>query len=202
MKRLKPLINVVPLGAIALLIGAMIWQQAQRQQSVRLDYDNPIPSPSTHLSPELGQSKTAEVIDVHDGDTIKVSLNGRQERIRFCGINAPELAQPGGTASRDHLRALITAADNRVMFMETDKDRYGRTVAEVFLPASQPGDEETFLNYEQVKSGDAYVYTQYVKSCPNGWALPQGEAEAKQARAGVWADSQATKPWDYRRANR
>lgn len=94
MKRLKPLINFLPLGAIALLVGVMSWQQWQRQQSARMDYDNSTPPPSTHLSPELGQSETAAVIDVHDGDTIKVSLNGRQERIRFCGIDAPELAQP------------------------------------------------------------------------------------------------------------
>ncbi|MGA0615932.1 thermonuclease family protein [Paracoccus sp. KR1-242] len=67
-------------------------------------------------------------IHVHDGDTI-----GRgKDRIRIWGIDAPELTEPGGPASRAHLRNLI--AGQRLTCDLIDVDRYGRRVMRCVLP--------------------------------------------------------------------
>lgn len=67
-------------------------------------------------------------IHVHDGDTI-----GRgKDRIRIWGIDAPELSEPGGKASRDHLRALI--AGQALACTMIERDRYGRRVMRCTLP--------------------------------------------------------------------
>ena len=67
-------------------------------------------------------------IHVHDGDTI-----GRgPDRVRIWGIDAPELQEPGGKASRDHLRALIEGQALACTMIE--RDRYGRRVMRCTLP--------------------------------------------------------------------
>ena len=61
-------------------------------------------------------------IHVHDGDTI-----GRgPDRVRLWGIDAPELSDPAGPSSRDHLRALI--AGRPLACEDHGQDRYGRRV--------------------------------------------------------------------------
>jgi len=194
----------IPLLAIA-LVGTLLYQQWQQIQAQRPDYDNPnAPSQPSSPNPSVPLSEHWQVVDVHDGDTITVRDGTREEKIRFCGIDAPELQQPGGEASREHLRSLIASAGNQVIVIPIERDRYGRQVAEVLVSAptrAQP-EMEKFLNYEQVVSGNAYLYARYVDHCPNGTAFAQGEVEARRQQRGVWANPAAIKPWDYRKAKR
>ena len=47
------------------------------------------------------------VLSVHDGDTLRVrNEQGRVINIRLWGVDAPELGQPYGKASRNFLRKL------------------------------------------------------------------------------------------------
>ncbi len=55
-------------------------------------------------------SESWHVVRVSDGDSIKVQSGGRRETIRFCGIDALELAQPMGKESRDYLKRLVDEA--------------------------------------------------------------------------------------------
>lgn len=142
-------------------------------------------------------SEQWNVISIHDGDTIKASKNRQIERFRLCGIDAPEISQPLGKDSRDYLRSLISPK-NKISISVTDRDRYGRKVAEIFLVESSG---EKFLNEELVKAGLAYHYVQYSNNCPNKISLENAEAIAKSKGVGVWnGDHQA--PWDYRRSKR
>ena len=94
-------------------------------------------------------------MSVHDGDTTRVLIDSEEERIRLCGIDAPELKQQLGEASRDHLRSLVNKVNQQVVLAIVDTDRYGRKVAEVSSINSR------ILNVEQIKSGNAYLYRQY-----------------------------------------
>jgi len=84
--------------------------------------------------------------------------------------------------------------------MEGERDRYGRIVGEVFTKVSG-SEEEKYLNGEQVRSGLAYDYKQYSKSCPNHDVIATSEERAIAEKKGVWSGSYQ-KPWDFRRANR
>lgn len=42
---------------------------------------------------------------IYDGDTLRVVRGNEELKIRFCGIDAPELKQPLGIESRDYLRS-------------------------------------------------------------------------------------------------
>lgn len=134
---------------------------------------------------------------VYDGDTLRVT-NGTQEiKIRFCGIDAPEKEQAMGIESRDHLRSLIDQGDGSLVILPVEIDRYGRTVAEVFVPLADT-EEEIHLTSQMVLDGYAYHYERYSRSCPNGHLLAGAEEQARSRSEGVWANPNAVKPWDYR----
>jgi len=134
-----------------------------------------------------------QVVSVHDGDTIKVKQGQRVEQIRFACVDAPELSQPLGKASRDHLQRLIDQAGDRVTLKIVDTDRYGRQVAEVYT--TRP---KRLLQEAQIQAGMAYVYHRYLRSCSDAAQLKQAEAIARQKKAGVWQDANSVKPWNYR----
>jgi endonuclease YncB( thermonuclease family) len=127
---------------------------------------------------------------VHDGDTLRVRKGNEVIKVRFCGIDAPELAQPLGKESRDYLKQLVGSGSVRMIAVE--KDRYKRTVGELFLADGRS------VNVEMVRAGMAYHYAKYSGNCGVKSAIGQAEDEAKSRRAGVWA-GEYQKPWEFRR---
>jgi endonuclease YncB( thermonuclease family) len=134
------------------------------------------------------QVKSQE-LKVVDGDTIH--LNG--EKIRFTGIDTPELKQ---TCIKNSAKDLcgITAkeilidkiGDNIVECIIDGKDQYNRTLAECFV------NNESLSSY-LVRSGYAFAYRRYSKK------FIQDEDYAKVNQIGMWSmDFQY--PWDYRKA--
>ena len=197
---LKRLGRWVPLLAIVFLGGL-----AYRDYQQRPDYDDAMAQAG--ISAQAGMSQHYDEVEVIDGDTIRTPDG---QSIRLCGIDAPEVAhrgkvgQPLGEEAKQKLRSLIDAAGGRVIVSAAGTDRYGRTIAEVFVNAQNPQrpEEERVVNYELVRSGLAYHYRQYSRGCPNGAeALEAGEQKARGQRLGVWAKDNV-KPWDFRKAQR
>lgn len=73
---------------------------------------------------------------VYDGDTLRVVRDNEELKIRFCGIDATEKKMAMGVESRDHLRSLATINNGELLLIPIEKDRYGRTVAEVYVQDS------------------------------------------------------------------
>lgn len=130
---------------------------------------------------------TARVTRVHDGDT----LTAAGVRVRLYGIDAPELDQPGGQASRDHLASLVLGREVEVE--PRDRDDYGRTVAVVLLPDGRD------VNALMVKAGQAWVYRKYCRHC---YAMRTDEAWARLRGLGLWSDPGPVPPWRWRAQHR
>jgi len=86
----------------------------------------------------------------------KLDTNNRLHKILLSGIDAPERGQPYGSASRDHLAALVAGKEVRVE--ASKQDRYGRTVGKVWV---QPSDctncgKTLDANLAQVTDGMAW----------------------------------------------
>jgi micrococcal nuclease len=98
------------------------------------------------------------VVRVVDGDTIHVRLGGRVEKVRYIGVNTPELhhprlgEQPGGREARDVNRGLVDGRSVRLELDVQERDRYGRLLAYVWV-----GDR--MVNAELVREGYAQVMT-------------------------------------------
>ncbi|AFY51357.1 micrococcal nuclease-like nuclease (plasmid) [Nostoc sp. PCC 7524] len=146
-------------------------------------------------------SESWEVVRISDGDSIVVRRTGEEKKIRLCGIDAPESKQPLGKESKANLERLSQEVGGQVSIVSVESDRYGRLVAEVFSSPPNKDNIEKFWNEEQLSSGNAYLYKQYVGKCHNKIALEKAEEIGKSKKLGVWAGNYQ-KPWDYRRAQR
>lgn len=107
--------------------------------------------PTSGARAEDPSALDAKVSKVVDGDTF--TLRGESRRIRVWGLDAPEWDHPGGTAATATLRALI--AGNRLHCDVLDIDRYGRLVAQCFLPDGRD------IAVAMISSGVATEYCRY-----------------------------------------
>lgn len=144
-------------------------------------------------SQTTNQTQTTEekfiVEKVIDGDTLSVSIDGKTETIRLIGINTPETVDPRkpvecfGQEASNKAKELLTGKRVRLEADSTqgDKDKYNRLLRYVWLESG------LFFNKQMISEGYAYEYT-YSKPYKYQSEFKQAEAEAKQAKRGLWAD--------------
>ena len=120
---------------------------------------------------------------VIDGDTFKTT---KGEKVRLLGINAPEVqhdsspAQPFGKQAKNALTALIADKQVRLSFDKEKKDKYGRTLAHVYLRDGR------WVNAALVKQGLAHVYT-FAPNITAAKKLLQIEQDAIAAKRKMWS---------------
>ena len=93
----------------------------------------------------------AKVSKILDGDTF--TLSGESRRIRVWGLDAPEWNRPGGSTATATMRQLIAGKTLRCEVR--DMDRYGRYVAQCFLPDGRD------IATEMIRAGVAAEYCRY-----------------------------------------
>jgi len=126
---------------------------------------------------------------VLDGDTIEVDLNGREQRIRLEGIDAPERGRPFSARARQKLASLVL--NEPVQLKPHTVDRYGRIVARVVVGGLDTSEE-------MVRSGLAWHYVRY----SDDETLARLEQEARARSAGLWIDPHPEPPWEDRQTRR
>ncbi len=117
---------------------------------------------------------------VIDGDTIEMQGGAR---VRFIGINTPEVGQPMSSEATAFLKELLKGRDVTLEKDVTDRDRYGRLLRYVWT-----GD--TLVNAEMVRAGYAQPYDIPPDSKYQGLMLV-AEQEARSLRKGLWERSSA-----------
>lgn len=133
--------------------------------------------------------EAGQAVRVLDGDSLVLTIDGRQTEARLQGIDAPERHQPYAEQAKRELRELVSGHPIEVRV--TDTDRYGRSV--VLLRRADSG---LFINEELIRRGAAWSHRRY--GLP-GWR--QLESEAKRARRGLWAQKDPLPPWEWRQRN-
>lgn len=133
--------------------------------------------------------RSCEVLSIYDGDTMTVRCQGEKVKVRLYCIDAPEMGQkPWGRESRDYLRQITP---ERVLVRQVTKDRYGRTVGELFIDAERTRN----LGLLMINAGQAVVYERYCSEDEYLYA----EKQAKFARLGVWKETgKHQRPWRWR----
>jgi endonuclease YncB( thermonuclease family) len=96
-----------------------------------------------------------------------------------------------GRAAREALAAMVQSGPLQIKPQTADK--YGRTVAEVFVGGRN-------VNLELVRYGHAFAYRKYLAQCDQA-AYLGAEAWAQQYGQGVWRYG-TERPWDYRQRRR
>jgi endonuclease YncB( thermonuclease family) len=153
---------------------------------------------------EQADQITGKVIHIADGDTIDVLTADKTTiRIRLNGIDAPETGQPFGRNAKQYLSEFIGGQTVRVV--THDKDRYGRTIGDVYFedaagPDFKPGTvlPPWNINRELVKRGLAWHYKQY----SDDENLAMDEIRAKELKRGLWSDARHVAPWEWRKLSK
>lgn len=157
--------------------------------------DTPTPSPTAGVTTSAAPDRPSSfppsasgpypVVTVTDGDTIRVNVDGAEEKVRLIGIDTPELHNPVecfGQEAADEAAALLQGA---VVLLEADdsqddRDRYGRLLRYVYLP------DGTNVNAALVRDGYAFEYT-YDNPYRYREEFLADQAAAEADGAGLWS---------------
>ena len=128
------------------------------------------------------KAEYVRVVEVNDGDTITVLWDGRRERVRLIGIDAPELEQrPWGQKAKRYLKDLLNASQWTVSLeFDVEKtDKYGRLLSYVWTRYRR------MVNVQMLGEGYAMLFTfppnvRYVDE------FRRAQDEAKRKGLGIW----------------
>ena len=143
-------------------------------------------TPTAPTEPALTPYSVATyvVTRVVDGDTIVVDRVGT---VRLIGVDTPETVDPRrpvqyfGKEAAEFTRRMALSKSVHLEFDTSLHDRYGRTLAYVYLP------DGTLLNAEIIRQGYGYVYARYPFKFLE--LFREYEREARAAGRGLWSNS-------------
>ena len=104
----------------------------------------------TPIPPATGTTngETANVVDIIDGDTIDVMLNGQRVRVRYIGVNTPERDETCYAEAAAANSALVSGKTITMVKDQSETDVYDRLLRYFYV-----GD--TFVNEQLVARGYA-----------------------------------------------
>jgi micrococcal nuclease len=123
--------------------------------------------------------QTGQVERVIDGDTIDVRIGDETYRVRYIGMDTPEVGDPFAREATELNRELVQGQTATLVKDVSETDRYGRLLRYVFV-----GD--TFVNYELVAQGLAMAST-YPPDVACAQTFVEAQREAVAAGVGLWA---------------
>ena len=136
-------------------------------------------------------SQQAILVKVIDGDTITVSINGKNEVVRVIGIDTPEVVDTRktvecfGKEGSEMAKSILN--DNKIVLLESDpsqgeRDKYQRLLRYVWI-------EDGVVDFGKLMIGSGYA-SEYTYSTPYKYqkVYKEAESKAKEAKKGLWAD--------------
>jgi len=148
------------------------------------------PAEATKLGPSY------RVAGVSDGDTVKVAVRGKVERVRLIGIDTPELGRDGwpdqchAQAARRAMTKLVKG--KRVHLVrdatQANRDTYGRLLRYVYTSRGKVDVGKRLLT-----RGDGREFT-YDNSYRHRSSYRSAERRAQRAGRGVWGSCPSENP--------
>ena len=153
---------------------------------------------------------SGRVVAVADGDTLTVlDARNKQHKVHIAGIDAPDMTQPYGDRSKQHLSELVS--DKTVSVEGQKYDRYGHMFAKVMVaarnacPTTQTDCPKTLdIGLAQLAKGLAWQYKHFENEQPpqDRAAYSFAEKIARGRHAGLWADTAPVPPWKWQSDHR
>jgi micrococcal nuclease len=133
---------------------------------------------------------TGRVVWVVDGDTIHVRVGPQLEKVRYIGVNAPEIPheargwREGGALAHAVNRQLVAGHTARLELDLGRRDTHGRLLAYVWVERAR---KPVMANVEMVRLGFAQVMTIPPNVQYQGLFL-RLQREARAAGRGLWGE--------------
>jgi micrococcal nuclease len=122
--------------------------------------------------------QVATVTRIVDGDTIDVAIEGVTYRVRYIGIDTPEVGQEFSAEATAKNTALVGNRTVTLVRDVSEVDRYDRLLRYVL-------NGDVFVNHELVRSGYAYAST-YPPDVACSTTFAQAQGQATTAGIGLW----------------
>ncbi|MEZ5373880.1 MAG: lamin tail domain-containing protein [Microthrixaceae bacterium] len=126
-------------------------------------------------------AEVATVIEVTDGDTLRVRVDGAEERVRLIGIDTPERGECLADRARQRVVQLVASGEVGLEPDTTDRDQYGRLLRYVHA-----GD--AFVNETLVSEGLA-IARRYPPDTARAEGLEAAQDAAERHGVGMWDHS-------------
>jgi micrococcal nuclease len=169
---------------LAALAGIAVLAAACGATATTLSLD-PTPAPEQADNPQTDSTSPTgtEVFVVHvdDGDSLLVEINGREERVRLIGVNAPEHGECLGDVARQTLTHYIEGTTVTLESDAEDTDQFGRLLRYVWL-------DGLLLNEFMAEEG-LVVARGYEPNLTRQSDLDAAQQRAQDASAGMWAQN-------------
>ena len=133
----------------------------------------------------LGFASDYQVVDVIEGDIIKVNYNNTLIEIRLAAIDCPETGQPWGEQAKQFTSQMVLYKS--VTIWPIGIDYQGRVIAWVFI-------DDNDLIKALLRAGLAW----HDRSRSRESLLTALEMEARAAKKGLWSDPERIPPWEWR----
>lgn len=125
---------------------------------------------------------------VIDGDTLVLSINGVDTRVRLIGLDTPEVVDPRktvqcfGREASNEARRILEGEEVRLAYdrSQGETDRYGRLLAYIYLK------DGTLFNKYMIAAGFGHEYTYRLPYRYQG-EFKAAERAAREAGVGLWA---------------
>ena len=143
-----------------------------------------------------GPTETVGVVRIVDGDTIVVSLAGKDVKVRYIGMDTPEDVKPDSPVqpmSREAAAANTRLVGGRTVVMEKDiseTDQYGRLLRYVWLHQSSTW---TLVNLELVRLGYATAL-RYPPDVKYADLFDSAQSGAESSLLGIWGLTSTAAP--------
>jgi micrococcal nuclease len=140
---------------------------------------DPVPGITSCL-PQNTTREGGQVVTVVDGDTIDVRIGGLDYRVRYIGIDTPELDEPYYDQATEQNQALVEGRQVTLIKDVSEKDQYDRLLRYVLI-------DEVFINYELVRQGYAVAVT-YPPDVACSDSFLDAEQLARMEEKGLWGE--------------
>jgi endonuclease YncB( thermonuclease family) len=145
-----------------------------------------VPAQPVSAAPRATPTHLWRVVGVHDGDTITcLDENNQQQKVRLASIDAPEVGQEYGRASREALAAMVFG--KTVAVADQGRDQYGRWIGSVSVDGLD-------VNRQMIATGNAWHYTEF----SNDPTLAALQEQARAQKTGLWSQPDPIPPWQFR----
>lgn len=169
---------IIPLSVVIILLGLML-------QLVRQPTPAAQPQPPAAAAPGF-----YPVVRDIDGDTIVVRMDGKNETVRFIGVDTPETHKPDtpvqcfGPQASDFTAKAVTGKTVRLAADPTNdnRDRYGRLLRYIYL------EDGTLLNQALIQQGYGFAYISFPFQKKADFVTAQQNAQT--STLGLWSACQ------------
>lgn len=103
-----------------------------------------------------------KVVQIIDGDTVKIDYNGKSTNVRLIGVDTPETVHPNkpvefyGKEASNFTKNLLQGESVYLRYDVERTDQYGRLLAYVYRVP-----DGLFVNLEIVRQGYGHAYTRF-----------------------------------------